>query len=161
MVDVVEILKHYQAGRNISEIARGLGVDRKTVRKYVAPAEQDGLVPGAVSLTPDEWARRVKEWFPELTDPKARSSTAGEIARHETYIRDHLAQNTLATIHQRLRDHHGLRASYRSFLRYVHAEFPAETALAQVTVLKDDPPPQHDSHMVIVPEDEAMQRWQG
>lgn len=147
MVDVVEILKHYQAGRNVSEIARGLGVDRKTVRKYVAPAEREGLGPGSVSLSGEEWARRVKQWFPELTDPRARSSTAGEIALHETYIREHLDTNTLATIHQRLRDDHGLRASYRSFLRYVHAEFPAETALSQVTVLKDDPPPGEEAQL--------------
>jgi hypothetical protein len=54
VVDVVEILKHWQAGRNVSEIARGLGVDRKTVRKYVAPAEQEGLVLGASSLSGEE-----------------------------------------------------------------------------------------------------------
>jgi transposase len=147
VVDVVEILRHWHKGRNTSEIARGLGVDRKTVRKYIVPAEGEGLVPGTASLAPEEWARRVKEWFPELTDPKARSSTAGEIAGHETYIREHLASNTLATIHQRLRDNHGLRASYRSFLRYVHAEFADEAALAQVTVLKDDPPPGEEAQL--------------
>ncbi|MBN1459582.1 MAG: integrase [Armatimonadetes bacterium] len=63
VVDVVEILKHYQAGRNVSQIARGLGVDRKTVRKYIAPAEREDLGPGSASLTGEEWARRVKQWF--------------------------------------------------------------------------------------------------
>ena len=32
VIDVVEIIKHWYAGRNLSEIARGLGLDRKTVR---------------------------------------------------------------------------------------------------------------------------------
>jgi transposase len=140
VIDVVEILKHWQAGRNVSEIARGLGVDRKTVRKYLAPAEAEGPSPGAPSRSPEEWARRVKEWFPELTDPRARSSTASEFAHHEKYIREHVSVNTLATIHQRLRDDHGLQASYSSLLRYARVEFADETALAQVTVLKDDPP---------------------
>lgn len=146
MIDVVEILTHWQAGRNISEIARGLGVDRKTVRKYLAPAEREGLAPGA-SLSHEEWAARVKEWFPELTDPRVRSSTFGEIARHEEYIRDHLSVNTLATIHQRLRDNHGLQASYSSLLRYVREEFPEEATAAQVTVLKDDPLPGEEAQL--------------
>ena len=46
MIDVVEIMKHWYAGRNLSEIAHGLGLDRKTVRKYVAAPEREGLVPG-------------------------------------------------------------------------------------------------------------------
>jgi len=146
VIDVVEILTHWQAGRNISEIARGLGVDRKTVRKYLAPAECEGLAPGA-SISREEWAHRVKEWFPELTDPRARSSTFGDIARHEEYIRSHLEVNTLATIHQRLRDDHGLRASYSSFLRYVREEFPDKTAFSTVTVLKDDPPPGEEAQL--------------
>lgn len=147
MIDVVEILRHWQAGRNVSEIARGLGVDRKTVRKYLAPAEAEGLLPQEVGFGREEWARRVKAWFPELTDPKARSSTSGEIARHDEYIRGHLGANTLATIHQRLRDDQGLRASYSSFRRYVHLEFAEETALSQVTVLKDDPPPGEEAQL--------------
>ena len=146
MIDVVEILTHWQAGRNISEIARGLGLDRKTVRKYLAPAEREGLAPGA-HVSREEWARRVKQWFPELTDPRARSSTFGDIAAHNEYIGNHLTVNTLATIHQRLRDDHGLRSSYSSFLRYVREEFPEEAASGQVTVLKDDPPPGEEAQL--------------
>lgn len=146
MIDVVEILKHWQTGRNVSEIARGLGLDRKTVRKYIAPAEHEGLVPGG-SLSGEEWARRVKEWFPELSDPRVRSSVSSEIARFDPYIRKHLPVNTLATIHQRLRDDHGLQASYTSFRRYVHLEFADEAALREVTVLKDDPPPGEEAQL--------------
>ena len=36
MVDVVEILAHWYAGRPKVEVARSLGVDPKTVRRYVA-----------------------------------------------------------------------------------------------------------------------------
>jgi integrase/recombinase XerD len=38
MVDVTEILQHWYAGRPKGEVARSLGVDAKTVRRYVAPA---------------------------------------------------------------------------------------------------------------------------
>ena len=38
VVDVTEILQHWHAGRSHREIRDSLGVDPKTVRKYVAPA---------------------------------------------------------------------------------------------------------------------------
>ena len=46
MIDVTEILVHWYAGRSQSEIAASLGLDRKTMRKYLAPAIAAGLVPG-------------------------------------------------------------------------------------------------------------------
>src|SRR5260221_12080340 len=42
MVDVAEILEHWYAGRPKAEVARSLGVDVKTDRKYVAAAEAAG-----------------------------------------------------------------------------------------------------------------------
>ena len=44
---------------------------------------------------------------------------------------------TQATIHQRLRDEHGLDASVASFRRWVAANLPEEARRAQVTVLRD------------------------
>src|SRR5450830_23373 len=73
VVDVVELLRHWQAGDSVSQMARALGLDRKTVRKYVGRAEEAGLVPGGAPLSQAEWAARVRAWFPELTDPRARS----------------------------------------------------------------------------------------
>ena len=46
VVDIIEILVHWHAGRNKSEIAQSLGVDRKTARKYIAAAEAAGMSPG-------------------------------------------------------------------------------------------------------------------
>ena len=46
MIDVTEILMHWHAGRSLSEMAGSLGVDRKTLRKYIAPAVAAGIVPG-------------------------------------------------------------------------------------------------------------------
>ena len=37
MIDIVEILIHWYAGRSQHELAASLGVDRKTLRKYTAP----------------------------------------------------------------------------------------------------------------------------
>jgi hypothetical protein len=46
VVDVTEIYVHWYAGRSKSELAASLGVDRKTIRKYLAPAEAAGMTPG-------------------------------------------------------------------------------------------------------------------
>ena len=46
MIDVTEILVHWHAGRSKNEMAQGLGVDRKTIRKYIAPAIGGGHRPG-------------------------------------------------------------------------------------------------------------------
>src|SRR5665647_2816987 len=66
VVDVVKLLRHWQAGDNVSQMARALGLDRKTVRKYVGRAAAAGLVPGGAAFSQAEWASRVRAWFPEL-----------------------------------------------------------------------------------------------
>src|ERR1039457_3464075 len=49
VIDVAEILVHWHAGRSLSEMAGSLGVDRKTLRKYVAPAVAAGIAPGGAA----------------------------------------------------------------------------------------------------------------
>lgn len=147
VMDVVELLRHWQAGDSVSQMARALGLDRKTVRKYASRAEAAGMAPGGPALSAAEWAAKVREWFPELSDPRARSSVHGEIARHHDYVAEHLGTTTLATIHQRLRDEHGLTVSIASLRRYVRLEFAEEAAEGRATVLRDDPPPGSEAQL--------------
>ena len=70
MVDVVEVLQHWHAGRSKSVIAESLGLDVKTVRKYVAPAEAAGMEPGGPRLERAAWAELVRSWFPGLVDAR-------------------------------------------------------------------------------------------
>ena len=46
VIDVTEILVHWHAGRSQSEMSQSLGVDRKTLRKYIGPAAGGGHRPG-------------------------------------------------------------------------------------------------------------------
>ncbi|HEX9890990.1 MAG TPA: IS21 family transposase [Actinomycetota bacterium] len=147
VIDVTEILTHWYAGRPKAEVARSLGVDRKTVRKYIAAAEAAGLVPGGPPIAPEEWAARARLWFPELLVPELRQPTFAEIDRHHAQIAQGLKTNTAATVWQRLRDEAGLSASLASFRRYVHVALPEEAALHRVTVLKDDPPPGEEAQL--------------
>ncbi|MDN5856612.1 MAG: IS21 family transposase, partial [Actinomycetia bacterium] len=143
MIDVVEILQHWHAGRPKLVLSASLGVDVKTVRKYVAPAEAAGIVPGdGLVLDRAGWAARVAEWFPELTDARARSSTWPVLEARRELISAMLETNTLATVHQRLRDEHDVAVSVTSLRRYVWRAFPDRAGGPEPTVLRPtDPPP--------------------
>jgi transposase len=147
VVDVTEILIHWYAGRSKSELQDSLGVDRKTIRKYVRAAEAAGIIPGGPAKTPQEWAELVRGWFPELADTRLRQVTWPQIARHHEYIKTHLPVLTMATIHQRLRDEHGLDVSVASLRRYVRANLSEETRRSQVVVLRDPAVPGEEAQI--------------
>jgi len=133
VVDVTEIFIHWYAGRSISEVSASLGVDRKTIRKYLAAAVAAGLAPGGPVMSQQDWAALVTRWFPQLADTRLRQVTWPEIAKHHEYITGQLKLGvTQATIHQRLRDERGLTASVASLKRYVAANLPEEVRRDQV-----------------------------
>jgi transposase len=135
VIDVTEILVHWHAGRSLNEMSQSLGVDRKTIRKYVAPAVAAGIAPGGPAKGEGDWQELVREWFPELADTRLRQVTWPAIGEHHDYIAGQLKAGVrMSTIWQRLRDEHGLAASVASFRRYVTANMPEEARRSQVTV---------------------------
>jgi transposase len=141
VIDVVEILVHWHAGRSKAEIARSLDIDRGTVRKYTARAVQEGFRPAPDGPSRAEWAALVQDWFPEVIDPRARSLTYSLIAPFQPVIKEMLTTNTVTTVHQRLRDEQGLSVSLTSFRRYVWLELPEEAKRAEATVPRPEVPP--------------------
>lgn len=141
MVDVTEILIHWHAGRSQSEIATSLGVDRKTVKKYLTPAVEAGIVPGDQHRDSGQWEQLVRSWWPGLVDTRLRQTTWPQIEVHHQFVVDMLAAGvTQQTIWQRLRDEHELTASVASLKRYVAANLPEDVLRSKVTVLRDTPP---------------------
>jgi hypothetical protein len=139
VIDVTEILVHWYAGRSQAEVADSLAVDRRTVRKYIAPARAAGIVPGGSPVSSREWEERVRQWFPELADTGLRQSSWPAIEPHRDYIRKQLAAGvTAATVHQRLRDELGLTASVASLRRWIRGNLPEEARREQVRVLRPD-----------------------
>lgn len=134
MVDVVEILVHWYAGRPKKEVAQSLGVDRNTVAKYVAPAVAAGMVPGGTPMSEEQWRARVREWFPQLVDMRLRQPSWGRIAPHHERIERLVGVVPTSVIHQRLVDEHGLDASVASLRRYVRAHFAEEVRRGEVVV---------------------------
>jgi transposase len=140
MIDVVEILQHWHAGRPKAVVASSLGVDPKTVRTYTRPAEEAGMTPGGPPLSRDQWAALAAGWFPELVDAKARSLTFAVIDAHRERIAEMVRTNKPSTVFQRLRDEHDLRVSVTSFRRYLWSEFPGAVDESRVTVLRPEVP---------------------
>ena len=142
MFDLIELYTHWQAGRSQVQLGQSLGMDRKTIRKYLAPAIAEGSGPGAESLTSQQWAERIAEWFPGLDDPGARASTWPQIEPHRDRIKDWLDDDvTVATIAQRLRDDHEVGVSESSVRRWVATQFAEEVARARVSVPRGEVPP--------------------
>jgi len=140
VIDVVELLVHWHAGRRMSELQASLGVDPKTVRKYVAPAVAEGMVPGGPALSAEQWTERAERWFPGLVDRSLRRTSWPEIEPHHERIGAWLGTVTIATIHQRLRDEQGLAVSESSLRRYIEARFDEAVVRKAVRVLRDTPP---------------------
>ena len=61
-------------------------MDRKTLRKYVAPAVAAGIIPGGPARSEEEWAELVRGWFPQLADTRLRQVTWPAIGEHHEYI---------------------------------------------------------------------------
>jgi hypothetical protein len=116
VIDVTEVLMHWHAGRSLLGMSQSLGVDRKTIRKYIAPAVAAGIAPGGPAKTEAEWQALVREWFPELAGTRLRQVTWPAIGEHRDYIVAQLKAGVrMSTVHQRLRDRRALAASVASF----------------------------------------------
>ena len=137
MFDLIELFTHWHAGRSQVQLSQSLGIDRKTIRKYLASAVAEGIEPGGPPVSAAVWSERVAEWFPALDDPDARASTWPLIVPHRDRIKDWLdAEVTVATIAQRLRDNHAVGASESSVRRWIATHFAEEVAREQVTVAR-------------------------
>src|SRR6185312_12045788 len=108
---------------------------RKTVRKFLAPAVAEGLVPGGSPAGELVWAQRIGRWFPGLCDARLRQVTWPAIEAHRDYIVKQLADEvTVSTISARLIAERGLTASRSSLRRWIAANLAEEAARSRVTV---------------------------
>lgn len=136
VTDFAEIFRHWNAGRSQVQIYEALGIDRKTIRKYLAPALAEELQPAPDKPFDEElWRARIARWFPELVDPTARALTWPQIAVHRQWITDQLAVPvTVATIAQRLRDDHQVEVSESTVRRYIATTVNEQRLEDKVTV---------------------------
>jgi transposase len=141
MVEVREIVRRWLGGDSIRAIARGTGMDRKTVRAYVSAAAAAGVAPGGGPPTDEQIARIATARRPGR--PTSRTALSAELEAlrpHETTIRRWLKDDELrlTKIHRRLRAQ-GVHASYSSLYRFARAV--CDFGAPAVTVRIAEPPP--------------------
>ena len=146
MRDIAEILEHWQAGRSIRAMATSLGASRPTVRKYISIAQAHGYRPGQPA-PPRGWQAFLQEMAPEVFDPAAQSMVFAELRSLHARIEEVLADTSLMTAWQRLRDEHRMKASYSSFRRYVQKHLPGLMERPLITVRREDPPPGEEAQI--------------
>jgi transposase len=147
MIDLIELYEHWWAGRSQVELSASLGIDRKTIRKYLRPALEARILPGKPAegryrMTREDWRELVAQWWPQVADAGLRQVTWPAIEPYRDWIVEQLqAGVTQATIHQRLVSGHGLQASVASLRRWVAANLPEEVRREQVRVPRPPVPP--------------------
>jgi len=136
MFDLLELYIHWHAGRSQRQLADSLGIDRKTIAKYLAPAIAESLTPGT-GVTEARWSELIARWFPEIADPNLKASTWPLIEPHRQRIIDWLAAEvTVATIAQRLRDDQGVNSSESSVRRWITGNIAEAGRREKVTVFR-------------------------
>lgn len=142
VADIKEILVQWDAGEEISRIARSLGYSRPTVRKYVRAAQRVGLAPGQRQRDEADWDRFAAAALAAVAHQRPPGAVTQDVARFHDYLATRIGAVHLSVLHQRLRDEHGLVASWGTFYRYVRHHWPERLPGApRTTVRLDDPPP--------------------
>jgi transposase len=137
MIEVREVLRRYTLGEGRRAVARGTGLDRKTVTKYVRAAEALGLQRGGPPPTDDQVAAIVAQVRAPV--PAVPSDATQALDPHRAQIQAWLAEGLrLTKVHRRLRAQ-GVPVSYSTLYRYAqaHCDFGAP----RVTVRVAEPPP--------------------
>lgn len=142
MADVKEILVQWDAGEEISRIARALGYSRPTVRKYVRAGERVGLTPGVRRRDETEWDRLATAALTAVAHQRPPGAVTSDVARFRSYLETRVGTVQLSVLHQRLRDEQGLAASWGTFYRYARRQWPERMSHTERTTIRlDDPPP--------------------
>ncbi len=144
--EIAEVLAHWDANRGIRQIARSLGMDRNTVRKYIHMAEAAGFQPGQDRSLAD-WTLLVQKAFPELADPVRRSARFELLEPHRAEIRAGLETNNVTTVWQRLTSSTGVPVSLTTFRRYVHLTCSDILKPREVTVWRPEVEPGEEAQI--------------
>jgi len=116
-VEVIEILRRWQVGTGMRALARGTGLSRNTIRKYIEAAEKGGLTRDGPSPTERQLTELVRL---NVAGPRRAARPTEEVlAPWATRIREWLdgERLTLTRVHELLKEQH-CTVSYMALYRY-------------------------------------------
>lgn len=124
-MDIREILVHLRAGSSDRQIGRDVGLDRRTVKRYRAWAQAQGLLSGA--LPPLEKLQALlEETLPEKPPPQNVSS----VEEYRAVVEQLVAEKVeVAAIYERLkeREYGGSYSAVYRFVKQIKPELPEAT----------------------------------
>jgi transposase len=139
MIEIKEVLRLWLAGMPKKRIAAQLGIDPKTIRRYIAQAEASGLQreDGVDALTEE----RVSDVVVALKTPPER--TTGEAWKacevNREFIEGKLAKNVRLSKISRLLSRQGVDVPYSTLHRYASNELGFCRKRATVPIADGEP----------------------
>ena len=135
MNEVVETIYQWHKGMKIQNISRSLGLDRKTVRKYVRIAGSLGIAQGGPAPDEQDLVGKLKG----LLSAQACSFETPAldlITRHRDEIEKLLDDKEMTgkQVWRLLRENHGIRVGYSTIKRYLRSEFAFGRTKATVRI---------------------------
>lgn len=119
MEEVKDVVRRWSAGEPKKRIARQLGIGIKTVRSYIATAEDAGLKPG--DMLDDEAFTKVLAMLPPLAG-RPRGEAWSTCADHRVEIKELLDRRVKLSKIRRLLQRKGVDVSYAALRRFAIAE---------------------------------------
>jgi transposase len=132
MLELKEVLRLWLAGAGKKPIAAQLGLDVKTVRRYLRAAEECGLRPGPQLLIDEQLAQVVAALRSPVERP--HGETWELCLREREFIAQHLAQRLKLSKVQRLLARRGVAVPYPTLHRFAVAELEFGRAATTVPV---------------------------
>lgn len=105
-------------------------------------AQRLGLRPGDRRRDEADWDRLAGDAMTQVARERPLGAVTQDVARFHAYLDARVGQVHLSVLHQRLRDEHGLAASWGTFYCYVRRQWPDRLARTpRLTIRLDDLPP--------------------
>jgi len=128
MEELVEVLYQWHRGRNISQIKRSLGLDRKTIRKYIELAEPYGFLRDDEVRDDIYYMQLAGRIQTGLKTPLGCSESFKKTALYQSMLDKLLSKKymTPKQAYRILKREHEYSLSYSSFKRYINIKYPKE-----------------------------------
>lgn len=144
MVEVKEVLRQRQQGRFLREIARGVGLDRKTIRRYLEVAVSAGFDPNGSEVSDEIVSAVVAQLRPGRPGGVGRGETWLELEGQHAFLKGKVDDGLKLTKIRTLLRRRGIEVPYRTLYRYCVTAFPDQIGGQRETVPVADGEPGHE-----------------